>query len=141
MNKTLAQIAAAALSASFLVSVWEPFRQSGNVWFALVPLLLLARHVSPRRAFWLGWLTGAAAWVGQLWWMLRLADNGGPWPLVVPALVGLSTLLGLFVGAFAACAASLRRGMPAHNEEKGFLLFRARAHDPGATPDTAAVAA
>ena len=111
MNKTLAQIAAAALSASFLVSVWEPFRQSGNVWFALVPLLLLARHVSPRRAFWLGWLTGAAAWVGQLWWMLRLADNGGPWPLVVPALVGLSTLLGLFVGAFAACAASLRRAV------------------------------
>lgn len=45
----------------------------------------------------------------------------------------------VFLPEFA--AASLRRDMPAHNEEKGFLLFRARAHDPGATPDTAAVAA
>ena len=38
-------------------------------------------------------------------------------------------------------AASPRRNMPAHNEEKGFLLFRARAHDPGATPDITAVSA
>lgn len=112
MKKTLLQLAAALLSASFLISLWEPFRQGGNVWFALVPLLLLVRHVPPRRAFWLGCAAGLVAWVGQLWWMLRLADNGGPWPLVVPALLGLGAVLALFVGAFAGTAAALRRALP-----------------------------
>lgn len=112
MRKTLLQCAAALLSASFVVSLWEPFRQSGNVWFALVPLILLARHVSPWRAFWLGGLMGLASWVGQLWWMLRLTDNGGPWPLVIPALLGLSATLALFTAAFAGTASALRRALP-----------------------------
>ena len=75
MKMTLLQSAAALFAAALLVSLWPPFGQTGNVWFALVPLLLVVRHAPPRRAFWLGGLAGFASWVGQLWWMLSLTDD------------------------------------------------------------------
>ena len=108
MKKTLLQFAAALFSAALIVSLWPPVGQTGNVWFALVPLLLLVRHVSVRRAFWLGGLVGFASWVGQLWWMLALTDNDGPWYLVFPALLGLSAVLAVFIAVFAGLAAALR---------------------------------
>ena len=108
MKKTLLQLAAALFSAALIISLWPPIGQSGNIWFALVPLLLLVRHVSVRRAFWLGGLVGLVSWVGQLWWMLALTDNNGPWYLVLPALLGLSAVLSVFVAAFAGLAAALR---------------------------------
>ena len=113
MKMTLLQSAAALFAAALLVSLWPPFGQTGNVWFALVPLLLVVRHAPPRRAFWLGGLAGFASWVGQLWWMLSLTDNDGPWFLVVPALLGLSAVLALFVAAFAGLAAALRARLSA----------------------------
>lgn len=113
MKKTLLQLSAALLAALLLGTLWEPFRQSGNVWFALVPLLLLVRRVGVRRAWWLGCLTGFVAWAIQLAWMLKLTDNGGPWPLVVPAWLGLSAVLALFVGGFATLAAGLRGALGA----------------------------
>ena len=108
MKKTLLQLATALFSAALIISLWPPIGQSGNIWFALVPLLLLVRHVSVRRAFWLGGLVGLVSWVGQLWWMLALTDNNGPWYLVLPALLGLSAVLSVFVAAFAGLAAALR---------------------------------
>lgn len=109
MKLLLVQGVAALLSAILLASLWEPFGQSSAIWFALVPLLLLTRHVAPRRAAFWGFCVGLVSWVSQLWWMLRLTENGGPWPLVVPALLGLSAVLALFVAAFAGTAAALRR--------------------------------
>lgn len=109
MKKRLLQLFAALLSAAFVISLWPPFGQNGNAWFALVPLLLLVRQASVRWALALGWVSGFVAWVGQLWWMLALTDNGGPWPLIVPALLGLSAVLACFVAAFAGLAAALRR--------------------------------
>ena len=117
MKKTLLQLAAALFSAALIISLWPPIGQSGNIWFALVPLLLLVRHVSVRRAFWLGGLVGLVSWVGQLWWMLALTDNNGPWYLVLPALLGLSVVLSVFVAAFAGLAAALRVRLSA---EPGF---------------------
>ena len=38
-------------------------------WVALVPLFLVAHQGPPRAAFWLGYLWGAAAYGGVLWWM------------------------------------------------------------------------
>ncbi len=110
MNKTTTfQILAALFSALLLALIWEPFRQSQAAFIALVPLLLLIRVVSVRRAFWLGSLTGLVSWTIQLSWMLKLTDNDGPWWLVVPALLGLSAVLAIFIGLFAALAAALRR--------------------------------
>lgn len=108
MKKTLLQLAAALFSAALIISLWPPIGQSGNIWFALLPLLLLVRHVSVRRAFWLGGLVGLVSWVGQLWWMLALTDNDGPWYLVIPAMLGLSAVLAVFVAVFAGLAAALR---------------------------------
>lgn len=110
-NRLLSAFAALA-SAALLASLWAPFNQSAAVWFALVPLLLLIRRSSPRAAFGWGWLCGFITWCVQLGWMLRLTANGGPWPLVVPALAGLSAVLALFIGAFAATAARLRQKLP-----------------------------
>lgn len=134
MKKTLFQIAAALLSAALLGTLWEPFRQSGNVWFALVPLLLLMRRVGVRRAWWLGCLTGMVSWAIQLAWMLKLTDNGGPWPLVVPGWLGLSAVLALFVGGFAALGAGLRGWLLPPGEEpvrgQGWRMLLALALEP-----------
>lgn len=112
MKNRLLSAFAALVSAALLASLWAPFNQSAAVWFALVPLLLLIRRTSPRAAFGWGWLCGFITWCVQLGWMLRLTANGGPWPLVVPALAGLSAVLALFIGAFAATAARLRQKVP-----------------------------
>lgn len=112
MKTILIQIAAALLSSVFLISLWPPFAETGAVWFALVPLLLTVRRVGPRRAAWLGFLSGWVAWCGQLWWMTALTENGGPWLLVYPALLGLSAVLACFTALFAALAAAFRRRVP-----------------------------
>jgi apolipoprotein N-acyltransferase len=110
VKRTLIQFAIAGLSGLLLASLWAPFSQSGNVWFALVPLLLLLRgEITLKRAFGLGWFTGMISWCVQLSWMFCLTDNGGPWPLVVPALLGLSAVLSLYVGLFAIVAVIARR--------------------------------
>lgn len=113
MKKTCLQLAAVLLSALLLGTLWEPFEQSGNVWFALVPLLLVVRRVGVRRAWWLGCAAGVVAWAIQLAWMWRLTDNGGPWPLVAPAWLGLSAAMALYMGGFAALAAGLRGALGA----------------------------
>jgi len=83
-------------------------------WVTLVPLLLAARHRSPRRAFRLGFLWGIIAYGGVLWWLTTFGlavwaltamlvavapalavlainwverDHGGPWIPVWIALV------------------------------------------------------
>lgn len=112
MKKTLVHLIAAGLSAALLASLWAPFSQTANAWIALVPLLLLTRSVAPRRAFFLGFLVGFISWAVQLSWMLRLTDHGGPWPLVIPGLLGLSAVLAFFIALFAGSSAALRRMAP-----------------------------
>lgn len=113
MKMTLGQLGVAGLSGLLLASLWEPFAQSGNVWFALVPLLLLLRgKLSLKRALLLGWVTGFVSWCFQLGWMLVLAENGGPWPMIIPALLGLSAVLAVYVGVFAVAAVFMRRLLP-----------------------------
>lgn len=115
MKKTALQCLGALLAGALLASLWAPFEQNGNVWFALVPLLLTLRGVlSLKRAFWLGWLTGFVSWCVQLSWMFCLTDNGGPWPLVVPALLGLSAVLAVYVALFAMMVVVVRRRIAQH---------------------------
>lgn len=109
MKLFLLQLAAALLSAVFLVSLWAPFAEESAVWFALVPLLLVIRKVAPRRAALIGFLSGLAAWCGQLWWMTALTQNSGPWFLVYPALLGLSAVLACFTALFAVMSSAFRR--------------------------------
>lgn len=100
------RIGAVVGSGLILWSVFPPAPLgSDGVWFALTPLLLVIRHTSPRRAFWLGWLGGTVFWLLSLSWLWRLIWNNGPWPLVVFGHAALSVYCGLYTALFALIAA------------------------------------
>ena len=99
------QIAAVSVSALILWSAFPPTALgSGGVWFALAPLLLVIRHTTPRRAFWMGWLCGVIFWLLSLAWIWRLIWNNGPWPLVVFGHAALAIYCGLYIALFAQAA-------------------------------------
>ncbi|MEI6212085.1 MAG: apolipoprotein N-acyltransferase [bacterium] len=100
------RIGAVVGSGLILWSVFPPAPLgSDGVWFALTPLLLVIRHTAPRRAFWLGWLSGTVFWLLSISWLWRLIWNNGPWPLVVFGHVALSIYCGLYTALFAMLAA------------------------------------
>src|SRR5262245_52262848 len=72
-------------------------------WIALVPSLLAIRTVSPRRAFFLGWLTGFVANAGGFYWIGGLLQRFGHMPLyaVIPLFVLLVGYQGLMYGIWA----------------------------------------
>jgi apolipoprotein N-acyltransferase len=100
------QIAAVTGSALLLWTIFPPAPLgSDGAWFALTPLLLVLRHVAPRRAFWLGWLSGGIFWLLSLSWLWRLIQNNGPWPLVVLGHLGLAAYCALYTALFAVAVA------------------------------------
>ena len=66
----------------------------------------------PRRAFWLGVLTGVVYFIGTIYWIATvMATHGGLiMPLAIALMIGLAIHLSLFVGLFAwILARTLRR--------------------------------
>ena len=109
------RIASVVVSALILWSVFPPAPLgTDGVWFALVPLLLIIRHTTPRRAFWLGWLGGAIFWLSSLTWLWRLIWNNGPWPLVVFGHVALALYCALYTALFALAAATIWQKVHQH---------------------------
>ncbi len=100
-------LAAAALSGLLLALCFPPFAQADAVWFAFVPLLLAVRAAQPRRAFLLGWISGAVFWLVDLAWLWELRHNGGPVVLVGLGHIALSAWCALFTAIFARAAAWL----------------------------------
>ena len=98
------------LSAFLFWSAMPPLDQTGNAWFAMVPLILLARFSKPGRAFRLAWLGGFVYWVASLFWFWRLIGNGGPLVLVILAQTVFAAYLALYWGLFAAASARLWQG-------------------------------
>lgn len=82
---------------------------------ALVPLILVVRRESGRRAFLLGLVTGLVHFLILLYWIvIVLGHYGGlPWYLSLPALVLLALYMALYVGGFAAGARMLLLALPA----------------------------
>lgn len=74
-------------------------------WMALVPLHLAVREreVTPRQAFWLGWLAGLIAFAGAMAWVVTAMHQYGKVPLGVSwaLLLLLATYLGLYLGVYA----------------------------------------
>ena len=117
------RLAAVVVSALILWSVFPPAPLgSDGVWFALVPLLLVIRHTSPRRAFWLGWLGGTVFWLLSLTWLWRLIWNDGPWPLVVFGHVALAGYCGLYTALFALATARVWQAVHRHENLATRLL-------------------
>lgn len=103
---TWARIGAVVVSGAILWAVFPPARMgTDGAWFALAPLLLVARHTEPRRAFWLGGLGGAVFWLLSLTWIWRLIANQGPWPLVILGYLALSAYCALYFALFTLASA------------------------------------
>ena len=97
--------AAAVLGGLLLWSAFPPQAQSESAFFALVPLLLLTRTNTPKRAFAGAWLSGVIFWCATLAWFPAIIKNGGPWPLVLLGQFALSAWCALFFGLFAFASA------------------------------------
>jgi len=67
---------------------------------ALVPLLLMARYLSPPACFRWGFLAGLIFWLFSLSWLLALCRTGGPPTLVALGWGLLSSYCALYTGAF-----------------------------------------
>ncbi len=75
MKKKL-PIAAAVLSGILLFLSFPPFEIAFLGWVALVPLIIACAGSSPRRAAFLGWLTGAVFFLGTLHWLRHVTWLG-----------------------------------------------------------------
>lgn len=108
-------VIAAGASGVLLWLAYPPKASPEAAWFALVPLILLARHRTPREAFRWGWGSGVLFWGLSLTWFWRLAANGGPLPMVILGYLALTAYSALYWGGFAALVAWLweRRGASA----------------------------
>ena len=103
-----------ALGGGALALAFPRFDLHALAWLALVPLLVAAIALSPRRAFLVGWLDGTVFFVVLLRWLdhtFRLY-SAIPWPLTWLPIVALAAYCGLYFGAVALGVAWLawRRG-------------------------------
>lgn len=101
------KLLAIALSALLLWSAFPPSSQSQSVWFAWVPMMLIIRTHTPRRAFGWAWLSGILFWCATLSWFPAIIKNGGPWILVLLGQVALAAWCALFFGLFAYASAKV----------------------------------
>ena len=96
---------AAAIASSVLLIL--SFPNSGYwplAWFALVPLLVvIGLRPTPRKSFFLGWLTGAVFFYGSCSWLTySMIHYGGiPWWAAYLLLAPAPIFVGLFIGVFA----------------------------------------
>jgi apolipoprotein N-acyltransferase len=95
-------IVLAIISGIILVVIFPKFNKEWLAWIALVPLLLALWNKPLMLSFWLGWLTGAIAFGGTLYWVTNTMVNYGNLPLGVSYLLLflLVAYLGLYIGFF-----------------------------------------
>jgi apolipoprotein N-acyltransferase len=102
----------AVVSAFLLILAFPPFELSLVAWVALAPLLLvIAKGVSVRRAFWLGWLAGIEfTFFAENWIAHSMTHFGQILTLVAYAVALLfAAILAVFPAIFAAAMALLVR--------------------------------
>jgi apolipoprotein N-acyltransferase len=103
----------AAMIASGAVSIFAfpPFNMWPLVCVMLIPLLWQCWQQPPKRAALLGFAFSLALGVTQLHWLIVVMTVYGQvaWPLAILALVLLAGIAALYVTAFAALVAALRR--------------------------------
>jgi apolipoprotein N-acyltransferase len=74
--KKLLPILASVFSGILLFLSFPPFEISFCGWFALVPLMLACAGAAPRRAAFLGWLSGAIFFLSTLYWLRHVSILG-----------------------------------------------------------------
>jgi apolipoprotein N-acyltransferase len=95
---------AAAITSSLLLILSFPnFGYWPLAWLGLVPLLVvIALRPSPRRSFFLGWLTGSLFFYGSCYWLTYSMIHYGGIPRLVAYLLLApgAIIMGLFPGVF-----------------------------------------
>ena len=92
MKHALSVFVPAVLSALLLWAVYPPMGEVCALAFALVPLLVVSRLGTPKRAAQAWFLGGFLFWFATLAWMPAIVKNNGPLPLVVLGWMGLAAL-------------------------------------------------
>ena len=90
----------AVLSALLLWAVYPPMGEVFALVFALVPLLVVSRLGTPKRAAQAWFLGGFLFWFATLAWMPAISKNNGPLPLVVLGWIGLAALCAGYFALF-----------------------------------------
>jgi apolipoprotein N-acyltransferase len=94
--------ALAFLSAVLLALAFPTFNVSWLAFVGLAPLLWATRRTSPRRAAFLGLLSGTAFFIINLFWLTHAMAVYGhiPWAFAVSLLMLLALYLGAYVSVF-----------------------------------------
>ncbi len=95
----LAVVSGCCLAAAFPSLDCEPL-----AWVGLVPLLVAARGLRPRRAFVVGWLGGVVFYLATVYWITYTITRytAVPFPLAAGLLVLMTSVLACYHGAFVA---------------------------------------
>jgi apolipoprotein N-acyltransferase len=109
---TPAAFCLAGLSGLLYAASFPPLSWSWVAWFALVPLLMAAAAVSPRRAAAAGMIWGATMGIGVAWWLPDMLSHYFGLPVAFSwagALLVIIAVEGVYVSAYAAWVAWLAR--------------------------------
>ena len=108
--------------------LWASFPPMGerfDCFFALAPLLYLARNSAVGRSARLWFVNGFVFWFATLSWMPAIVKNNGPWPLVALGWVCLAAYCALFFGVFGWLASVYWRWAGRNGEPgNGDVVFR-----------------
>jgi len=96
---------ACVVSALLLWDAFPPRTEGYAVFFALAPMLVLARTRKPAAVARVFFFFGLLYWLLTLSWMPAIIANGGPWPLVFLGWFALDAYCALFMSAFGWLAA------------------------------------
>jgi apolipoprotein N-acyltransferase len=105
------QIVLASVSGLLYPLCFPDFDLGALAWIVLVPLHFAIAGAQPRRAFWIGWLTGLIAFVGTMSWVVTAMHLYGKMPLLASyaVMILLTTYLGLYIAFYALAIAWLRK--------------------------------
>ena len=92
----------AILSGFLLTMAFPKIGLCWLAWFALVPLLIAIRHLSPKNSFFIGFFAGLVHYLTLVYWLAYTMSTYGHLPdyLCVLILLLLSMYLALYVGVF-----------------------------------------
>jgi apolipoprotein N-acyltransferase len=94
----------AAAGGLMLAAAFPSLELAPLAWIGFVPILLAARGLGVRGAFAIGWVGGVAFYLGTVYWVAYtiVSYTAVPFPLAVAILVGMTSILALYHGAFVA---------------------------------------
>ncbi len=112
--------AAAGATGLLHAGSFHPLAVPEMAWLFLVPLLMAVASATPRRAFQLGMVAGAVAWLASILWLTRVTYAG--W-LILALYCGLYTALFAMVSSLWLRRHGAERFLP----NLGFMVFAAAA--------------